>query len=1058
MESSTTFSVYNASAGSGKTFTLVKEYLKILLTSESDYAFQNILAITFTNKAAAEMKERILDNLRSFSVEEQNDMFVVLSQEIKVDSAKIHSRSKRVLEKILQNYSAFNITTIDSFTHKLIRTFAYDLGLPLNFEVEMDGGKLISEAIDVLISKIGNEKALTDVLIAFSLQKVEDDKAWDISKELNTIAKILLNEEDQEYLKVLQLKSLEDFKEIENRLKLKKGEIENLFNKNGQEGLSYINNSGLENKSFFRSYLPNHFKKLTSISQIDPKNLNYEGQLQNNIENDIWYSKTVKKDIQTTIDSMSLDLLRVYEEGRILFEKHYGDYVLIDMVLKTIIPLAVLNHIQKELNTIKEQNTICLSSEFNQLISAKIKNEPAPFIYERIGEKFHHYFIDEMQDTSSLQWQNLIPLINNALSQEKGSLLLVGDAKQAIYRWRGGKAEQFIDLSIDQNEIKNNPFYIDKNTENLAVNYRSFSEIINFNNAFFTHIASFLSNSVYRELYEIGNQQQLNKNSGGFVQLDFLDKSELSKEEKELTYPIKVLEIINNLDPNFKKKDICVLVRTKKDGVAVANYLSENGIDIVSSETLLLQNSLKVQFLIEVLTYIQNPLNKNAKFNIITFLKRFLKIEKSSHLFYEELIDLEPISFFQGLEKYGIIFNFELFLQMPFYESVEQLIRSFKLLSSTDAYVQFFLDFVLDFQRKNYNDLSAFLVFWEQKKEKLSIASVESETAVRIMTIHKSKGLEFPVVVFPCDVDVVNEIEPTVWVDNLEERIFGTLGNSLISCSNKITFTGEKGTALFEKRKEELALDNFNLLYVALTRSVEQLYVITEYKIDKTGNEKTTLFSGMFINFLKTLSNENSWCETKHCYEFGEKRRILPIKEEKDVVKTEIQEIFISTPWDSHDIKIVANSSKNWGTVQESSVKYGLMIHEMLSKIIIEDDVDKVLNFYVASGVVSLKEYPELKKILESIVSHKLLNAYFKKSYTIFTEREIVDEFKRTLIPDRLMFKGNEVIIIDYKTGTRLAIHKEQIDGYATILTKMDYIVVKKIIIYIDSHLLIEVF
>tara|TARA_B100000809_G_scaffold256935_1_gene297657 strand:+ start:5266 stop:8442 length:3177 start_codon:yes stop_codon:yes gene_type:complete len=1057
MNQSPSFSVYNASAGSGKTFTLVKEYLKILLTSESVFAFQNILAITFTNKAAAEMKERILDNLRSFSAEEENDMFVVLSEEIKVEPAKIHSRSKQVLENILQNYSAFNITTIDSFTHKLIRTFAYDLGLPLNFEVEMDGGKLLSEAVDVLISKIGNDTALTDVLIAFSLQKVEDDKAWDISKELNTIAKILLNEEDQKYLKDLQLKSLEDFKLLEKKLIAQKNQIVSLFEKNGREGLLSIENAGLDHKNFSYSDLPKHFIKFTTLSSITAEAIKFEGRLHKNMENGVFYSKSAKKDIQNSIDAIGSDLNRVYEEGKSLYDKNHGNYVLIEMVLKTIIPLAVLNYIQKELNTIKEQNTICLSSEFNQLISAKIKNEPAPFIYERIGEKFQHYFIDEMQDTSSLQWQNLIPLINNALSQEKGSLLLVGDAKQAIYRWRGGKAEQFIDLSTNKKGKSYNPFYIEKNTENLAVNYRSFSEVINFNNAFFSHIASFLSNPVYRELYEIGNQQELNKNSGGYVQLDFVDKSELLKEEKELAYPKKVLEIVNSLDPNFKKKDVCVLVRRKKDGVAVANYLSENGIDIISSETLLLQNSLKVQFIIEMLTYIQNPLNKNAKFNVITYLRTFLKIEKSSHIFYEELLGLEPVSFFQGLEKYGVGLNYELFLQMPFYESIEELIRSFKLLSCTDAYVQFFLDFVLDFQRKNYNDLSAFLAFWEQKKDKLSISSVEGGDAVRIMTIHKSKGLEFPVVVFPCDVDVTSEIDPTVWVDDLEESVFGDLGSSLIPCSKKITFTGEKGTALFENRKEELALDNFNLLYVALTRSVEQLYVITESKIDKAGEGKITFFSGMFVDFLKTLNEEHTWDYNKFCYDFGNKNRVLPLKEEKSIVKAEIQQKFISTPWDSHDIQIVANSSKNWGTVQDSAVKYGLLIHEMLSKIIIEEDVKKVLNNYVVSGVISVHELPEVQKVLKSIISHQLLNFYFKENYVVYTEREIVDEHKRILIPDRLMFQGNNVVIIDYKTGARSVKHKDQIEGYAKILMKMGCVIEKKIIIYIDSCVLLEV-
>ena len=366
--------------------------------------------------------------------------------------------------------------------------------------------------------------------------------------------------------------------------------------------------------------------------------------------------------------------------------------------------------------------------------------------------------------------------------------MLVGDAKQAIYRWRGGKAEQFIDLSIDEEGLEYNPFYVEKKLENLATNFRSFSEVIEFNNGFFSYIADFLKNSTYKSLYEIGNKQGLNKNTGGYVQLDFLDFSELEKEEKEIAYPVKVLEIVQNLDPNFNKKDVCVIVRTKKDGIAVANYLTENEVPIISSETLLLQNSLKVQFVVNLLTYIQNPLNLNAKFKALNYIKDFVSIDSSDHFFYKELVELEPVEFFKSLERFELGFDYAAFLKMPFYESIEYLIRSFKLLSTTDAYVQFFLDFILDFQRKNHHDLSAFLVEWDQKREKLSIAVSEDLDAVRIMTIHKSKGLEFPV----------------VFLTGMEDGVFPhqrALGSA---------------TELEEERR---------LAYVGITRAMQKLYL-----------------------------------------------------------------------------------------------------------------------------------------------------------------------------------------------------------------------------------------
>jgi ATP-dependent exoDNAse (exonuclease V) beta subunit len=1059
MMNAPSFQVYNASAGSGKTFTLVKEYLKIVLTSESEYVFQNILAITFTNKAAAEMKQRVLESLRAFSDGESNDMFAIIVQENNLNPENIQQKSRRILENVLQNYSAFNITTIDSFTHKLIRTFAYDLGLPLNFDVEMDSAKLISEAVDVLISKTGYNKELTDILVSFSLEKVEDDKAWDVSKELNTIASILLNETDAGHVEQLQEKSVSDFKKIKKQLQEKKIAIENLFEKNGKQGLALIGDAGIDHKSFAYSELPKHFVKFTELSKLNFDGIKFEGRLQKNIDNDVFYSTSVKPGIKSSIDAISSDLSRVYKAGKLLYDTHHGNYLLIDMVLRSLIPLAVLNHIQKELTDIKEQNSICLSAEFNSMISDKIKNEPAPFIYERIGERFKHFFIDEMQDTSALQWQNLIPLINNTLSQEGGSLMLVGDAKQAIYRWRGGKAEQFIDLSIDEEGLEYNPFYVEKKLENLATNFRSFSEVIEFNNDFFSHIASFLKNQTYKNLYEIGNKQGRNKNRGGYVQLDFLDLSELEKEEKEIAYPVKVLEIVQNLDLNFKRKDVCVIVRTKKEGIAVANYLTENEVPIISSETLLLQNSLKVQFIVNLLTYIQNPLNLNAKFKALNYIKDFVPIDSSEHLFYNELVELEPEVFFKSLERFTIVFEYDAFLKMPFYESVEYLIRSFKLLSTTDAYVQFFLDFILDFQRKSHYDLSAFLLEWELKREKLSIAVSEGVDAVRIMTIHKSKGLEFSVVIFPCDRDVTNEINPTVWIEDLDKSVFEGLSTSMISCAKRITYTGEKGKEIYEERQSELALDNFNLLYVSLTRAVEQLYIITEYKVDKkSGNEKLNLFSGLFMNFLKSLVGENSWKEGKLSYSFGEEHRFLPMKKKEETEEVAIQEKFISSPWESHKIKIVSNSSKLWGEDHESAVNYGVLIHEMLSKIITEKDMIPVIEFYVNSGFILSKDVASIQNKLEKVIYHEQLNPYFTEDYEVFTEREILDENKNIFIPDRLMIKGNKAFIIDFKTGKKMDSYKNQVEGYANVLSEIGYDVQGKFCAYIDTAVSVQSF
>ncbi|MFT5959452.1 MAG: ATP-dependent exoDNAse (exonuclease V) beta subunit, partial [Polaribacter sp.] len=721
MQQLSTFQVYNASAGSGKTFTLVKQYLKVLLTSSDLFMFQKVLAITFTNKAAGEMKERVLSNLEAFAEGDENDLLKIILSETALEATLIKERSKKILEAILQNYSAFSITTIDSFTHKIIKSFAYDLGLSLNFEVEMDAISLLNEAVDVLISKIGTDKKLTNLLIDYSLDKTDDDKSWDISKDLNDFARVLLNEEDVKHFRALAHKELDDFFELKNRLQKANKEIEREYKVFGTEVLSFIEASGAQILDFAQSgECPKHFQKLTKLRSLKSDDLKFDGRLDKTIEEGKnLYAGKVNASVKDTIEGISEQLRLYYYQSKDLYTRTYSNYLLNKITLKSIIPLAVLNNINSELNTIKEDNNIRLNAEFNQLISDNIKDEPAPYIYERIGQRFQHYFIDEMQDTSVLQWQNLIPLIENALAQENSNLLLVGDGKQAIYRWRGGKAAQFIDLGAKEE----NPFNIQKEIKNLETNFRSYSEIINFNNSFFQHTSNFLQNESYKKLFYEGNTQLENTKKGGFVSLTFLEKEE-EKDDEKVKYPKKVLEKINQLKEDFYLNEICILTRTKKDGIAVADYLSDNGISIISSETLLLKNNAKINFIIDVLHIIQNANDEEKRFEVLYFLYAHLQVKIPKHAFFKKHIKLTNAIIFEDLKSYGISFNFYVFQQVPFYEKIEEIIRGFNLVDSSNAYVQFFLDVVLEQQRK-VTDIGDFLEFWELKKDKLSIVASE---------------------------------------------------------------------------------------------------------------------------------------------------------------------------------------------------------------------------------------------------------------------------------------------------------------------------------------------
>ena len=1045
MSKPSTFQVYNASAGSGKTFTLVKEYLKVVLQSEDRFVFQRILAITFTNKAAAEMKERILDNLHAFSKGKETDILPKIIAETTLDKEVIQQRSRQILEVILQNYSAFGITTIDSFTHRIIKNFAHDLGLNLNFEVELDTATLLSQAVDVLISKIGIDTDITKTLIDFSLEKANEDTSWDISRDLNEFAKILLNERDADHFKKLSKKTVGDFIVLKKNLTAHQKVLEKRFQEIGVQGLEIIETMQLNHTDFYRSMLPKHFLALSD--SVEKAKFFEASKLRERIEENLFYAQSKSEDIKTAIEEILPELLALYLES----ESCYQEYLLHKLALKSVIPLAVLTKVHAELTTIKEESNIRLITEFNQLISDHIKDQPAPFIYERIGQKFMHYFIDEMQDTSVLQWQNLIPLIDNALAQEHSNLLLVGDGKQAIYRWRGGKAAQFINLgSLEETSVKTNPFQVQKEVKELETNYRSYSEIIQFNNQFFQHVAGYFQNETYQQLFINGNTQKETDKKGGYISIDFLEK-EIDKEENDLKYAKKVLEIIENLDAGFLRNEVCVLVRKKSHAITIANYLSENNIEIVSSETLLLQNSKKVNFIIDLLQSIQHPNDDEALVEVLYFLHNHLEIQKEKQLFFKELIKQEKAVLFTQLSAFGISFDIQNFHQLPFYEKIEEIIRSFQLTTASDAYLQFFLDLVFDHQRKA-TSVQEFLDFWKLKKNTLSIVAPEAPNAVQIMTIHKSKGLEFPIVIFPHDIDIYYQKEPKAWLSNLPSDRFNGFDELLISSSKDIRNVNDKGAEIYQKQREELELDNFNLLYVAFTRTIEQLYVVADKKVNAKGIVNTNYSSGVLIEYLQ---NTDQWSEEVSHYSFGNSKRISVLK--PSTIPTEIQQQFISTSWKDHNIHMLASSSKLWDTEQGKAVEFGNLIHEMMSKITTESAVEKVVNQYVQQGVIDQEKAISITESIHKIVHHPKLEAYYSDEVTVFNEREISTVDHQTIIPDRLVFnKNNEVTIIDYKTGIPLKKHHQQVLKYEQVLKSMNFKVLKKLLIYIDETILVE--
>ena len=1041
------FTIYNASAGSGKTFTIVKEYLKILFQSHSKDTFKHILAITFTNKAVGEMKTRIIDKLSLFSSEgflnNQDDTFDAICSELSIRPETLHQKSKALLQTIIYNYAAFDISTIDGFTHKLIRTFAHDLKLPVNFEVELDQDALLSEAVDNLIAKAGTDKKLTKVLVDFAIEKTDDDKSWDISYDFNTIAKLLVNENDIPFIKSLSNKTLEDFDRLKTNVLSEIKETKNNLANQAQNVLTLIEESSLEHGDFLggsRAYLPNHFLKLKQLNL----NLDYNKVWINNLETKPLYpEKTASAEVKNIIDSIEPQLISTfYITKKLVFYIKF-----LTAFYKNLTPLSVLNAIDKELNTIKADQNKMLISEFNTIISTEIKNQPTPFIYERLGEKFRHYFIDEFQDTSQLQWQNLIPLIDNTLSsenlkQEQGTAMLVGDAKQAIYRWRGGMAEQFINLYTQNKQ----PFLVQQSVENLPTNYRSFKEIVSFNNSFFSFISQTVFNSeTYSELYRIGSNQNSFLNHQGFVSIDFLDINKADNRDE--IYPEKVFKTISNcLENGYDYKDICILVRKKKEGVAIAEFLNQQGIKIISSETMLVNNSPEVQFIDSFLKFLLQPQDDEIRIEILAFFTNHFNID-DKHGFFESHLKLPQSQLFKSFEKFGVYLNPNTLLQLPLFDLVEVIIRHFNLINTSNAYIQFYLDFVLDYSQKQGSDLSGFLEYFMKKKESLSIISPQGQNAVQIMTIHKSKGLEFPVVIFPyADLNIYQERDPKVWFP-LNKEEFNGFSYTLLNFNKDFENYGEEGLRIYNKHQAELELDNINLLYVALTRPIEQLFIISKKDISSKGIINPKTYAGLLLQYFQYTQKYN---ETTSTYTYGSpKRTVNPIVSEKTHIT---HKEFVSTAKEVHDIKIITNSGYLWNTAQQDAIEKGNLIHNIMSHIKTTDDIDFIINEYLDTSIIDKEQAISLQKTILKIVNHSELSTYFNTHDMVLNERDIISKTGQILRPDRLNINTqNEVVIIDYKTGAENKKHMQQLYNYQDVIEDMNYKVVLKILVYIND-------
>ena len=1054
MQNRPSFSIFDASAGAGKTYNLVKQYLLIILSSPKNDDYRHILAITFTNKAVHEMKSRIVDNLSEFAKEESSKKAKEMMEDLVFETkdwkkplsvAGIKTKSQQIIKHIIHNYAAFDISTIDKFTHKVIRAFAHDLGLPMTFEVTLDTENLLTEAVDALIAKAGEDEIITRLLIDFTMEKTDDDKSWDISNEILETGKLILNENNREAIVDFKDKNIEDFLAIKAKIAKAYETLENENIELAKTAFSFIECNHIDTKSFAYETFPKHIQ---FIINKDARAANHKFET----EDEVKIKKGAKESalIEQILPKMLAQLAAVYTNNE--KKDFYKAF------LKNITPLSLLNSVSNELAKIQTEQNVLSISEFNAIIHNEIQNQPAPFIYERLGERYRHFFIDEFQDTSEMQWQNLIPLIDNATSSEidgeKGTLMIVGDPKQSIYRWRGGKAEQFIALSKNENPF-NNP---EKKLEHLKKNFRSYSEIINFNNAIFKFLSSEFENEDYKNLYENHSTQEINSKIGGFVNISFIPKVEKSDDEDEDAFnktDLYVMATLYNIEKaiaqGFEYKDIAVLTRKRSQGIAIANHLTEQKIAIISSETLMIQNATEVKLIVNVLKYLNNNADQDAKAHFLEYLAKDFEKEIAMHDFMSKGMSFEnEVDFEAWLLNYNLKLSFKNLRKKSLYEAVELIITTFFNASNAkvvNGYVQYFQDIVLERDIRNQAGISDFLNFWDKNASKYSIPSPEGNNAVRIMTIHKSKGLEFPVVIMPfADEDYSRSPKNKLWLAT-EDKDFG-LSKVLIDNSSAVKGFGVNAKLVYDQKKQEELLDNINILYVALTRAEEQLYVISDMvKTNKEGEYPYNMAS-FFVKYLNNLP-EITFDENILSYDFGIQTRLSVGEKHIDKSKTIP---LITSVLNPKNIKIAQREALMWGTQRQDAIEYGNLIHEILSFVTMKNEVNLAIEKALENGLIQQFQKETVSKTINEIVHHQDLSDFFTENDVVLNEQVIIQKTSSIVKPDRILLKQNQTVyLLDYKTGVHQSKYELQLENYQNALEEMDFKVEKKALVYIGE-------
>lgn len=1018
--------ILSASAGSGKTYRLAYSYIKTLLTEPNNY--RHILAVTFTNKATDELKGRILAQLNLLAKGEKSDFDHDLRRE-DYTMSEVARNAAEARNLILHDYNNFAVMTIDKFFQRVMRAFIKELGVELSFNLELQTDSLLEQAAERMLEEVAEDKDLYRWIMEYIGENISDGASWNIKSAIVELGEQLFKEEYKHAR--ISSKDKPELEKLVAAAYAKATTLKKSYQYEGGRFVALMDSNGLSAEDFkggARSSVATFAQKVAKGEIAEPKT-----SVTNALSKGEWH-KAGKSDAYARIDAIKDELHEIVsnlaelypnvieaENSRKILAEHYRDF-------------ALLADLRTRIDTLCSEGDILPISDVSELIAELVKDNDAPFIYEKSGNRYDYFMIDEFQDTSTMQWRNFTPLLHNALAQSTGSpVLLVGDVKQSIYRWRGG------DWSLLSRGVSGE--FEEVAYEPLTINRRSSRSVVEFNNALTAHAIESISLSLAAEIDKAQHEKHITPDKAaklkGMTKEAYADYrqeakpnategyvSVLAYDKKSGQHPA-IARIEELQQRGYRASDIAVLVRTNREARTIAAELLayKNNperdqrfiFDVVTQEALAINSSPAVRFVISCLTIAANPQDRVA------------------HALYNDYFS-RPFEEALSAEEQEFIYSLSL-LQPE--EAFNEILLHFPTCThkSEVPYLQALHSQIIDFCARNIADTALFLKWWNEKGCSESVALPQDADAITIITIHKAKGLGYKAVIVPyCSWSLRPMTGSTLWAEPnsaLSERItkFPTSFSKTMAQSQ---FSHSYFTELTLS-----AIDSLNTLYVAVTRAKEELHLMvpTDAKNDTVG--------AIVRNFANIEEDGDLYEQGAPALNTSEPRNTPSLSHYTTHSPTE--KIAVRFTHQRYDEE---SSGENLAPRD-----YGIMMHQAMENATSREDIEERIRLCVVDGSLSAEEADTLRERIDKVFDQEVVAEWFDGSWeSVKSEREIIYN-SRSWRPDRVMVKGRRAVVVDYKFGLNApASHRKQIELYASLLHQMGYTDVSGYLWYITME------